>query len=255
MDATDLWSTSVTDAIVEISFIVPALNEEDNLEELVERLEDVIKRNGLSAEILIVDDASTDNTFARAKRLAEKYPVVKPLHKGPPRGMGLSIWYGMQHAQGRVGVTVMADHVDPIDTIPLFRDKVIKEGYHLVLLSRWTNPGDTENIPPIYKFYQRGFRFLSRLLLGIKILDITYGYRGFDMDFMRSIGLMSHGFNISPEITFRTYCAGGKICEIPGRQGRRYRGVSKFLFSKAYLEYGGVLLRAFICRVTGYWPK
>lgn len=245
----------MTDAITRISLIVPALNEEDNLEELVGRLEDVIKRNRLSAEVLIVDDASTDGTFSRAKQLAEKYPFVKPLHKGPPKGMGLSIWYGIQHAHGTVGVIVMADHVDPIDTIPVFYDKVVKEGYHLVLLSRWTNPGDTENIPTIYKFYQRGFRLLSRLFLGIKIRDITYAYRGFDMDFMRSIGLMSHGFNISPEMTFRTYYAGGKICEIPGRQGRRYRGTSKFLFSKAYLEYGGVLLRAFICRLTGYWLK
>ena len=243
------------DETVEISLIVPALNEEDNLEELVKSLESVIKLYQLRAEVLIVDDASTDNTFVRAMRLSENYSFVKPLHKGPPRGMGLSIWYGMQHAQGRVGIVVMADHVDPIDTIPIFRDKVIKEGIDLVLLSRWTTPGDTENIPPIYKFYQRGFRFLARLLLGIKIQDITYAYRGFNMDFMRSIGLMSHGFNISPEITFRTYYAGGKICEIPGQQGRRYRGVSKFLFSKAYLEYGGVLLRAFICRVTGYWPK
>jgi dolichol-phosphate mannosyltransferase len=240
---------------IEISLIVPALNEEDNLEELVKGLHSVIKQNHLAAEVLIVDDASTDETFIRARQLAENYPFVKPLYKGPPRGMGLSIWYGIQHAQGKVGVIVMADHVDPIETIPVFRDKVIKEGYALVLLSRWTNPGDTENIPSIYRFYQRGFRFLSHFLLGIKIQDITYAYRGFNMDFIRSLGLMSHGFNISPEITFRTYYAGGKICEIPGRQGRRYRGVSKFLFSKAYLEYGGMLLRAFICRVTGYWPK
>jgi glycosyltransferase involved in cell wall biosynthesis len=245
----------VTDQTIEISLIVPALNEEDNLEELVKGVESVIKRHQLATEVLIVDDASTDNTFVRATCLAENYPFVKPLHKGPPRGMGLSIWYGMQHAQGKVGVIIMADHVDPIDTIPIFRDKIIKEGYDLVLLSRWTNSGDTENIPPIYRFYQRGFRFLSRLLLGIKIQDITYAYRGFNMDFIRSIGLMSHGFNISPEITFRTYYAGGKICEVPGRQGRRYRGVSKFLFSRAYLEYGGVLFRAFVCRVTGYWPK
>jgi len=243
------------DETIEMSLIVPALNEEDNLEELVQGLQSIIKQNQLAAEVLIVDDASTDKTFMRATQLAENYPFVKPLHKGPPRGMGLSIWYGIQHAQGKVGVVVMADHVDPIETIPLFRDKVIKEGYALVLLSRWTNPGDTENIPSIYRFYQRGFRFLSRLLLGIKIQDITYAYRGFNMDFIRSLGLMSHGFNISPEITFRTYYAGGKICEIPGRQGRRYRGVSKFLFSKAYLEYGGMLLRALICRVTGYWPK
>jgi len=243
------------DEAVEISLIVPALNEEDNLEELVEGLQSVIKRHQLAAEVLIVDDASTDNTFMRATRLAENHPFVKPLHKGPPRGMELSIWYGIQHAQGKVGVVVMADHVDPIETIPVFRDKVIKEGYDLVLLSRWTNRGDTENIPLIYRFYQRGFRLLSRLLLGIKIKDVTYAYRGFNMDFVRSIGLMSHGFNISPEITFRTYYAGGKICEIPGRQGQRYRGTSKFLFSKAYLEYGGMLVRAFICRIAGHWPK
>lgn len=238
----------------EISVIVPALNEQDNLEVLVEHLHDVLERHRLSVEVLIVDDASTDDTLARARALAGKYPFVVPCHKGPPRGMGLSIWYGMQHARGRVGVVVMADHVDPLETIPAFRDRIVADGYHLALLSRWSRPGDTQNIPAIYRFYQRGFRLLTRLLLRIDIRDITYAYRAFDMEFMRKLGLASRGFNISPEITFRTYYAGGRIVEIPGRQGRRFRGTSKFLFSRAYLEYGGVLARAFLCRLTGRWP-
>lgn len=228
----------------EISIIVPCLNEEQNIPILVQKLTALLDDLHLSAEILIVDDCSDDYTFREILLFSHRDPRIKALHKGLPRGIGNAIRFGIEHAKGIMGVVVMGDLVDPIMAIVDFKKKIIDEGYHLALLSRYLDPADHKNIPFSYKVYQWGFRLLSRLLIGVKIKDITYAFRAFNLEFIKGLGLNSGGFEISPEITFKTFLSGGRICEIKGRQGRRFAGESKFLFSRAGYGYSKVLLVA-----------
>jgi len=237
----------------EISIIVPCLNEEQNIPVLVEKLENVIQHYNLSAEILIVDDCSDDYTFREAFILQTKHSCVRALHKGLPRGIGTAIKHGLKQARGKMGVVVMGDLVDPITAIPDFRRKILEEGYHLALLSRYLAPEDSATIPTSYKFYQFWYRFLCKVLVGVEVRDITYAFRAFDTEWVRSLRLESNGFEISPEITLKTWLKRGRICEIKGRQGRRIAGESKFLFSKQGFGYARVLLKAIIMRVTKKW--
>ena len=236
----------------EISIIIPCLNEEQNIQILLEKINFVLICYKLSAEILIIDDCSDDYTFREAFVLQKKYSNVRALHKGLPRGIGGSIRFGIKHATGRVGIVVMGDCVDPLHAIPDFRDKIINEKYNLVLLSRYLNPEDSTNIPFSYKFYHWSFRLLCRILLGIKIRDITYAFRAFDIDYIKGLDLESSGFEISPEITLKTFLHGGRITELRGRQGRRLVGESKFFFSKEGFGYMYVLLRAFSVRLRSF---
>jgi dolichol-phosphate mannosyltransferase len=237
----------------EISIIVPCLNEEQNIPILVQKLESVIQHYGLSAEILIVDDCSDDYTFREAFILQNEHPRVKALHKGLPRGIGHAIRFGIQHARGQMGVVVMGDCVDPLMAIADFRKKILGEGYHLALLSRYLDPEDSANIPFSYKFYQWWYRFFCRSLIGVTLKDITYAFRGFDIEYIRQLNLESGGFEISPEITLKTWLSGGRICEIKGRQGRRIAGESKFLFSKQGFGYARILIKGIIKKRTGRW--
>lgn len=232
----------------DISIIIPCLNEEQNIPQLVNKLDALIRHHNLKAEALIVDDCSDDYTFRESFILEKDFPFLKALHKGLPRGIGHAIRYGIDHARGKMGVVVMGDLVDPIAAIVDFQEKIIKEGYQLALLSRYLDPQDHRNIPLSYKFYQWWYRFLCRLLTGIKIRDITYAFRAFDLGWARGLKLESRGFEISPEITLKTYLRAGKICEIKGRQGRRIEGESKFLFSKEGSGYARVLLKAAFLR-------
>lgn len=233
----------------QISIIVPCLNEEQNIPSLLNKLTGLIDGLGVSVEILIVDDCSDDYTFREAFIYSQQEGRVRALHKGLPRGIGNAIKFGIQHARGIMGVVVMGDLVDPLDKIADFRKKIIEEGYHLCLLSRYLEPGDYKDIPFSYKFYQWGFRWLSRLLVGIKFKDITYAYRAFNLNYIRQLNLSSARFEISPEISFKVFLSGGRICEVKGRQGKRTAGQSKFLFSKAGLGYSRVLLRAALTRL------
>lgn len=232
----------------EISIIVPCLNEEQNIPILLEKLTALLDDFNLSAEILIVDDCSDDYTFREAFIFSNRDPRVKALHKGLPRGIGNAVRFGIEYARGTMGVVVMGDLVDPLVEIVEFKKKIIDEGYHLALLSRYLEPADYKDIPFSYKFYHWGFHWLSRLLVGIKFKDITYAFRAFNLEYIRTLNLKSSKFEISPEITFKTFLSGGKICEIKGRQGKRATGESKFLFLKAGCGYSRVLLKVAVSR-------
>lgn len=233
----------------DISIIVPCLNEEQNIPNLLQKLTKLLDDYCLDAEILIVDDCSDDYTFKEAFLFSNKDPRIKALHKGLPRGIGSAIRFGIDNAEGKMGVVVMGDLVDPLMAMLDFRNKILDEGYHLALLSRYLDTEDSKNIPFSYKFYQWCFRFFCRWLIGIKVKDITYAFRGFNLEYIQALNLKSTGFEISPEITLKTFLSGGKICELKGRQGKRISGESKFLFSKAGYGYSKILLEGVLVRV------
>jgi glycosyltransferase involved in cell wall biosynthesis len=219
------------------------LNEEQNLPPLFERLLGIGRGLELPIEILVVDDASDDLTLEVARAASERHPEIRPIHKPLPHGIGRAIRAGLDEARGRIGIIVMADGVDPLEeAVPPFCREILEQGCHLVLLSRYTAPGDASSIPLSYKIFHVLFRFATRALLGIPEADTTYAFRAFDVAWLRDLRLESNGFEISPEITFRTHHAGGKIGSVPGRQTRRVRGQSKFRFGRVAPGYSRILL-------------
>jgi len=233
-----------------VTFIVPALNEEANLAPLFDRLLGVARTLDLPIEILIVDDASEDRTFEVAQEAAKSHPEIRVIHKPLPHGLGRGVRAGLAEARGRVGVVVMADGVDPLETtVPAFCKKILEDGCHLVLLSRYMERGDSETIPMSYKVLHVVFRFLTSTFLGIPHPDTTYAFRAFDIEYMKRLKLRSTGFEISPEITFRTFFSGGRIGEIAGRQTQRFHGQSKFRFAGVARGYIRVVVEGFLTRV------
>jgi glycosyltransferase involved in cell wall biosynthesis len=235
----------------EVSVIIPCLNEEQNVPSVIDKLVRLFDEVQIDNEILIVDDCSDDYTFREAMLLSNRYPNVRALHKGLPRGIGAAIRFGIDHAEGRVGVIVMGDGVDPIAAIPDFRDRIVDSGDQLVLLSRYIAPADSKSIPWTYRFYQSIFRFLTRWGVGLPFRDPTYAFRGFDIAFIRDLKLSSVGFEISPEITLKTWLKGGRIHELAGQQGRRIAGESKFVFSRQARGYARVLVQSIVAYRLG----
>jgi glycosyltransferase involved in cell wall biosynthesis len=233
-----------------VSFIVPALDEALNLPPLFERLRAVHAALGLPCEILVVDDASTDDTLAVARAAGGAHPEIRALHKPLPHGLGRAVRAGIEQARGRVGIVVMADGVDPLEeAVPQLCQRILRDGCQLALLTRYTDPRDAASIPSSYRILHRLFRLFTSRLLGLPYADTTYAFRGFDLDYVRRLGLRSTGFELSPEITFRTHFAGGRIGEVAGRQTRRVRGKSNFRFTRVAPGYARVLGEACLMRV------
>jgi nucleoside-diphosphate-sugar epimerase/glycosyltransferase involved in cell wall biosynthesis len=238
---------------VDISLIIPCLNEDQNVGALVDKLMRLTAEAGQRTEILIVDDCSDDYTFREALMLSVRYPEVVALHKGLPRGIGNAIRFGLQHAAGKTGAIIMGDNVDPLAAIVDFHRLVAGEGYDLVLLNRHASPKHRKSIPlwP-YRVYQAIFRTFCRIGAGLPHRDPTYAFRGFSIDFIRSLDLESGGFEISPEITLKAWLRGARIGELTGAQGRRVAGASNFVFSQQALGFFRVVMKATLARRFGW---
>jgi glycosyltransferase involved in cell wall biosynthesis len=242
---------------IDLTIVVPCLNEEENIEFILSALCDVLKAAPFRYEIIVVDDISDDKTYELALRFADGLQdkslirvLRRPLHR---RGYGAVVRYGAAHGYGRYCMFVSADAVDPIQHIPEFYRRM-EAGAALVQCSRYTNPDEAATIPFKYKFYQFFFRLFLRVLLGMTLRDSTYAFKMFRRPEMLALGLTRNRFAVSPEITLKAFLSGGHIELLAAGQGIRQRGVSKFNFFKESSGYIYVLLRAWFHHLNIiYW--
>jgi dolichol-phosphate mannosyltransferase len=236
---------------IDLTIVVPCLNEVENIVGTLDNIYSTLKDQSFTYEIIVVDDISEDATFAVASEWASEHQGLVPvkviqrsLHR---RGYGAVVRYGTAYGSGRYCIFVSADNVDPVHLIPQMYIEM-ENGAILAQCSRYIRTGDDSTIPFSYKFYQFFFRIGVRLAIGYSIPDSTYAFKMFRRRELLGVGLSSNRFNISPEITFKSILIGGEVSYIPGAQGVRKGGKSKFIFHKEGLGYGYCLIRAFFHR-------
>jgi dolichol-phosphate mannosyltransferase len=240
----------------ELSIIMPCFNEEATLPQALDRLNDVITQASLDAEVMILDDESSDRTLDLAKELIDTYPALRIhiFHRiRYRRGFGAVVRFGMAYATGRYCCFVSADGLDPVELIPEFV-KRLRAGVHHVQVSRYIHPEDQRNVKLKFRIYQRIYRGLIRIFLGQTIADSTYGFRAFHRACVMALGTSSNRFNICPEITFKMLLSGAKMDYIPGQPHPYVGGGStKFQLPVETLGFAFVLLRAWLHRLNLYW--
>jgi len=236
----------------ELSVVIPAFREAKNLPMVCDRLIDVFSRQNIACEILLIDDASPDDTYEVAIRQMWKSPRIRAFTKPTPRGMGNAIRHGIARARADVVAITMGDGSDEVEQIPGMYQKVA-EGYALVIGSRYRRPENYENIPLLYQFWSRCFRLTAWAMLGVRLEDYTNAFRVFSRRIFARYGLESGGFEISPEITFKAWFSTRRIAEFDVRHLKRASGQSKFSFLRAGPGYGKILIKAFVNRLTGRW--
>ncbi len=239
----------------ELSIIIPSLNEEKTLPWVVEDLNQVCADNNLEVEVIILDDASQDATLNVAKTLQTKFPDlnIRVLHRYEPRrGYGAVVRYGLAHATGRFAAIVAADGQNPIDILPQMLNHA-RAGAQLIQCSRYDRSGDDTEVPSRFKLYQAIYRTVVKVLLGQRFPDSTYGFKVFERVLVMALGVTSNGFSLSPEMLFKVFLSGGKVVFVPGRQGVRKGGETKFVLRRELIGHGYVLLRAYLHRYGFLW--
>jgi undecaprenyl-phosphate 4-deoxy-4-formamido-L-arabinose transferase len=116
---------------IDLSVIVPILNEAPTLEELADRLICTLQRMGKSYEVIFVDDGSTDDSAKLLRGLYELHPTVKVIRLNRNYGQHMAIFAGLERARGEIVVTLDADLQNPPEEIPRLLEK-IQEGYDVV---------------------------------------------------------------------------------------------------------------------------
>jgi len=129
-------------ATATLSIVVPALNEQDNVGPLVEQVGQAMADAGINAELIVVDDGSTDQTLERLTALQAERPWLRVLHRPRPKGQSAAMHAGIQAARGRCIATLDADlQNDPAD-LPGMLAKIDADEADLVQGDRSANRND-----------------------------------------------------------------------------------------------------------------
>jgi glycosyltransferase involved in cell wall biosynthesis len=203
---------------VRISFLVPAYNEAPTIAAVLEAV-DALR---LDAQIVVVDDGSTDDTAGIAERWAAGRDDFVLLRQ-PNRGKGAAIRAAIPHADGEVIVIQDADmEYDPAD-VPALVDPIVRGAADVVFGSRLSG-GRPQRA---YMFWHLvGNRLLSLLtnaLFNTTLSDMETGYKAFRSDVLRSLDLRQDDFSIEPEITAKVCIRRLRIYQLPiSYYGRTY---------------------------------
>jgi len=238
----------------QICIVLPTYNERENIMKLVPQIEEVCQKNNLSNFLIIVDDNSPDGTGLLADQLAEQYGNIKVLHRPRKSGIGSAYKEGFRIAIDELAASVIfemdADLSHNPEYIPGFVRK-LAEGFDAVVGSRYIPGGGIEGWSVYRRLVSGGANLLARLLVGIKIHDVTSGYRAFKADLLRSINyqsVKSEGYAFQIEMIYLCQKAGYRVGEEPIIFIDRKIGRSK-LSRKELIRFAGVTLRLFLIRL------
>ena len=179
-------------------------------------------------EIIVVVDESSDKTDEVADSYSRKYNNIKAIHRESGiRGLGSALKDGTKAAKGKYVVWVMGDNSDDLSTIPEFIKKLKKE-YDMVFGSRYMKGGSSGDLNAFKRILSFGYTYISSILFGLKVHDITNAFRAFKKEVFNNIALESNDFAICAEFAIKTHLKGYKLGEVPTSYTKRRIGKSKF---------------------------
>lgn len=221
---------------MEVSIVVPAYNEQENLPKLIKSLMG-LKHSLKDFEIVIVNDNSSDRTGFLADSYSRKYKNVKAVHrKKGINGMGAALKEGTKTAKGRYIVWVMADNSDDLNAIPKFVSS-LRNDCDLVFGSRYTKGGSKGDLGAFKAILSSGYSFAAGLIFGFKAHDITNAFRAFKKEIFNNVKLESNDFAISPEFAIKAHLKGYRLGEVPTTYRNRKAGQTKFRLIKMGAAY------------------
>ena len=224
--------------MMELSVIIPVLNESNNIGLLIKEIKNSINNLGIIYEIIVVDGGSKDGTVEVAQRMG-----VKAIIQNNP-GFGNALLEGFRASQGEIILTLDADFSHSPDFIPHILDKINEAD--VIIASRYVKNGSAK---------MSLFRYaLSRLLnlffkygLSLPVNDITSGFRIYKRKIINSLNIRAKDFNVLPEILIEAYAKGFTIKEIPFHYAHRKSGTSHLRILKFAIGY----LKLFL----SFWKK
>lgn len=199
------------------SIIIPAYNEGQRLGATLDRVLAYLEACGWKAEVLVVDDGSTDSTADLVREYARRRPAVRLLQNPGNRGKGYSVRNGMLQASGELLLFTDSDLSAPIaEAGKLFAR--IAAGADVAIGSRWLDPALQTARQPLYRqFFGRIFNLLLRLILGLRFKDTQCGFKAFTRPAAQLIFARQRieRWGFDPELLFLAGRLGLKVEEVP----------------------------------------
>ena len=198
----------------ELSFVIPAYNEEDSIEDALGALDYAVKDRKLPYEVVVVDDGSADKTLLKAMTYASRNGHVRVISYTQNEGKGYAVKAGFMQATGDVVVFVDSDLDIDLGTVASYVE-ALRHG-DIAIASKW-HPESEVKMPLTRRILSHGFNVLVRLLTGANVKDTQVGLKAMKKsafkDIFPRLNVKRYAFDVELLAVARLY--GLKIVEMP----------------------------------------
>lgn len=198
------------------SLVIPAYNESERITASLDKILAHIEQQKWTAEVIVVNDGSRDNTADIIRGYMRRHPIVRLLENPGNKGKGYSVRHGMMEARGDVMLLSDADLSSPIYEAKKLFD-AIEQGADIAIGSRWLQRETQTQRQPFYRQVSgRVFNIMLRVALGLKEKDTQCGFKAFTRRAAQSVfppqKIERWGFD--PEILFLAHKFNFKVAEV-----------------------------------------
>lgn len=223
-----------------ISIIIPAYNEEHNIQKVISDL--IAMKKKYSMEIIVVDDGSIDKTSSVAKKLGAD--IVLKLKKN--RGKGFAFAEGIKKAQGEYIIQIDADYQFQPSDLPKFI-RAFNKGFDICLGTRYQKGSkiQEESVNFLRLFGSYALSLATSFFVFQRISDVMAGFKGFRADVLKSFDIETDHFGYEAEVVIKGSKKGYKITNIPITYKKRPMGKSSVQsFKHGYLVLATIIRTA-----------
>ena len=229
-------------AELDISVLVPVLDEAETVEELGARVAAVLDGLGSRFEVVFVDDGSRDGTAERVRAAHGRDPRIKLLRLRRNFGKAAALSAGVEHARGRIVITMDGDLQDDPEEIPRLLEMLETGGFDLV--SGWKRE---RRDPAAKRIPSRLFNWVTRRLAGVDLHDFNSGFKVYRREVLDQIAVYGELHRYIPVLASRR---GFAVGEAPVTHHARRHGVSKYGWDRFYKGLLDLITVLFITRYT-----
>ncbi|MEM6883618.1 MAG: glycosyltransferase family 2 protein [Verrucomicrobiota bacterium] len=220
-----------------LSIVIPAKDEAACIVNTVEHLHLELSLQKVSHEIIVVDDGSSDETFALLEKLQKKIKELNPIRKPGPHGFGRAITCGLDAMQGDAVVIMMADESDDVRDVVRYWEE-LNAGYDCVFGSRFMKGGGTIDYPFIKLRLNRLANAFIQMLFAIRLNDTTNAFKAYRREVIEGCQpILSPHFNITVELPLKAIVRGYSWKVVPITWRNRRAGESKLKIKEMGSRY------------------
>lgn len=226
--------------LLKLSIVIPAFNEETCLASTIHVLESYLieKLTSSMFEVVVVDDLSTDSTFAVGTKLQAQYPNITLLKNQKEKGFGGAVRFGLEAAKGEAVIVYTADGSDNPEDVFRFLSEFSSCHCDFVIGDRFSTPGLVQNYPRFKLLFNRLGNFFLSTYFSVPCRDITNSFKLYRLSFLRSLKpLKSIGFELTLEMALKSLLASQNYRVLDNSWKDRETGVSKMKVLKTSLKY------------------
>lgn len=213
---------------LQLSIVIPAYNEVESLPVLLQRLQDVLETQTYTAEVIFINDGSTDGTQEVLEQLTSEQVSdnlrVRVIHFKQNQGKAAGLMAGFKAARGEIVITMDADLQDDPYEIPKLLNAL--ENGNADLISGWKYPRKDPLEKRAFSFV---FNRVTAMFTGVKLHDMNCGFKAYRSEVVKSLHLYG---DLHRYIPILANSAGFSVAEVKVKHHPRQFGVSKYGFKR-----------------------